>query len=154
MKKLNRKGFSLVELIIVMAIMVALIAVLAPQFVQYIQRARNTAVLDAANQALSMVKSEYAMQDLVFATNETNEASILIRGDEGHVKMKLTGLKYLGKTGEAADVAFEEVCGVDRNAPTKASVAYMINIKKVADGDEFSYVTETAIDVAMSKISE
>ena len=40
MKKTNNKGFSLVELIIVIAIMAVLIAVLAPQFLRYVERSR------------------------------------------------------------------------------------------------------------------
>lgn len=38
--KRNNKGFSLVELIIVIAIMAILAGVLAPQFVKYIGRSR------------------------------------------------------------------------------------------------------------------
>lgn len=53
MKKLNNKGFSLVELIIVIAIMAILIAVLAPQFLRYVERSRyqkdNTAVEEIRN---------------------------------------------------------------------------------------------------------
>ena len=41
MKKLNNKGFSLVELIIVIAIMAVLIGVLAPQFLRYVERSRR-----------------------------------------------------------------------------------------------------------------
>lgn len=39
-KKLNNKGFSLVELIIVIAIMAVLIGLLAPQFLKYVQRSK------------------------------------------------------------------------------------------------------------------
>lgn len=39
-KKLNNKGFSLVELIIVIAIMAVLIGVLAPQYMKYVERGR------------------------------------------------------------------------------------------------------------------
>lgn len=39
-KKMNNKGFSLVELIIVIAIMAVLIAVLAPQYMRFIERGR------------------------------------------------------------------------------------------------------------------
>lgn len=39
-KKLNNKGFSLVELIIVIAIMAVLIGVLAPQYLRYVERSR------------------------------------------------------------------------------------------------------------------
>lgn len=39
-KKMDNKGFSLVELIIVIAIMVILVAVLAPQYLRYVERSR------------------------------------------------------------------------------------------------------------------
>lgn len=40
MTKTNNKGFSLVELIIVIAIMAVLIGVLAPQFIKYVEKSR------------------------------------------------------------------------------------------------------------------
>ena len=53
MKKMNNKGFSLVELIIVIAIMAILIAVLAPQFLRYVEKSRlqsdNSALGEVAN---------------------------------------------------------------------------------------------------------
>ena len=55
MKKMNNKGFSLVELIIVIAIMAILIAVLAPQYLRYVEKSRlqsdNSAVGEVANAA-------------------------------------------------------------------------------------------------------
>lgn len=41
-KKMNNKGFSLVELIIVIAIMAVLIGVLAPQFLKFVERSRKS----------------------------------------------------------------------------------------------------------------
>lgn len=41
-KKRNNKGFSLVELIVVIAIMAVLVAVLAPQFTKYVDRSRQS----------------------------------------------------------------------------------------------------------------
>ena len=40
MKKLNNKGFSLVELIIVIAIMVILVVVVAPQYTKFVNNSR------------------------------------------------------------------------------------------------------------------
>ena len=41
MKKLNNKGFSLVELIIVIAIMAILVGVVGTQVIPYLERSRN-----------------------------------------------------------------------------------------------------------------
>ncbi len=41
-KSLNNKGFSLVELIIVIAIMAILVGVLAPQLMKYVERSRQS----------------------------------------------------------------------------------------------------------------
>lgn len=49
-------GFSLVELIIVIAIMAALIAILAPQYLKYVERSRISADETNADQLLGAVK--------------------------------------------------------------------------------------------------
>lgn len=52
-KKMNNKGFSLVELIIVIAIMAVLMVVLAPQFLKYVEKSRlqkdNSAISEITN---------------------------------------------------------------------------------------------------------
>lgn len=55
-KKLNNKGFSLVELIIVIAIMAVLIGVLAPQYLKYVEKSRESADLDAVDSMVSAIE--------------------------------------------------------------------------------------------------
>lgn len=61
MKKVNNKGFSLVELIIVIAIMAILVGVMAPQLIKYIEKSKVAADLSVLN-ALE-VSFAYAISD-------------------------------------------------------------------------------------------
>lgn len=57
MKKLNNKGFSLVELIIVIAIMVILVAVLSPVFTKYVERGRKSTDIQSASEIATAVQT-------------------------------------------------------------------------------------------------
>ena len=64
MKKTNNKGFSLVELIVVIAIMAVLVGVMAPQFLKYVERARKST--DVQNvQAMISATDTYAADPMV-----------------------------------------------------------------------------------------
>lgn len=73
----NKKGFSLVELIIVIAIMVALIAVMAPSFVKYVQKSRDAALTSAAEDYYTAVKTYYGDADTTPAF-KSDSAKIVI----------------------------------------------------------------------------
>ena len=55
-EKMNNKGFSLVELIIVIAIMAVLVVVLAPQYLKYVERSRNSTDLQNATEIVTALQ--------------------------------------------------------------------------------------------------
>lgn len=71
-KSLTNKGFSLVELIIVVAIMAVLIGVLAPQYLRYVEKTRlqrdNTGISDFAN-VLKIASTEEAVNAEISASS-------------------------------------------------------------------------------------
>ena len=64
MKKTNNKGFSLVELIIVIAIMAVLMTVLAPQFLRYVEKTRFQKDASAVGELMNATKIALADEDI------------------------------------------------------------------------------------------
>lgn len=78
MKKMNNKGFSLVELIIVIAIMAILVGVLAPQYLKYVEKSRRSAdmdQLDSVYTACSTAASDADITDAPYSGTATSGTS-------------------------------------------------------------------------------
>lgn len=71
-KKLNNKGFSLVELIIVIAIMAILVGVLAPQFIKYVEQSRRSNDIQTATEIREAILADIA--DGVLTGSKTSQA--------------------------------------------------------------------------------
>lgn len=69
MKKMNNKGFSLVELIIVIAIMAVLVGVLAPQFLKYVEQSRVQKDESAMGEVNNAVKIACSVEDVYNSLN-------------------------------------------------------------------------------------
>jgi type IV pilus assembly protein PilA len=82
-RKLNNKGFSLVELIIVIAIMAVLVGVLAPQYLKYVERSRNSTDRDNAT-AIANALQVWASE------TDTGSGTAYVKG-EGIVEVTSSG---------------------------------------------------------------
>jgi type IV pilus assembly protein PilA len=74
-KVLGNKGFSLVELIIVIAIMAVLMAVLAPQLIKYVEKSRTQADDTAAAEILNAVNVAIT-DDAIYSNLDTGDTVV------------------------------------------------------------------------------
>lgn len=70
-RKLNNKGFSLVELIIVIAIMAVLIGLLAPQFLKYVQRSKYSTDVKNGQEIATVIQTLIADNKLTQSVTPT-----------------------------------------------------------------------------------
>ena len=75
-KTMGNKGFSLVELIVVIAIMVVLVAVLAPVFTKYVEQSRRATDVQNANSI-----AEAVMTDAADGTIDGDKSAVEVKDD-------------------------------------------------------------------------
>ena len=100
-KQKNNKGFSLVELIVVIAIMAVLVGVLAPQLIKYVEKSRESTDIQTCDNIVTAMKTYYADKENAGETsvtlNSTADLTETAAVDAGlaksHLKEKL-GLYY------------------------------------------------------------
>ena len=101
MKKMNNKGFSLVELIVVIAIMAVLVGVLAPQFIKYVESSRRSTDVSNAQNIQSAVLADIANGVRTGSGSDTLSAS----GTDG-TNVTSIGEVILGKSNICKDKPF------------------------------------------------
>ena len=77
-KKKNNKGFTLVELVIVIAILAILVGLLAPQYTKYVEKSRKSADVDNMNEMVKAVQVYAVDQGTKAGGNTANSGSITL----------------------------------------------------------------------------
>lgn len=95
MKKMNNKGFSLIELIIVIAIMAVLVAIIAPNLTKYLGKSKSqtdktnideikkqfkNAISDAATDEITNVAGTYTVSGNSVTTTATSAGATAFAG--------------------------------------------------------------------------
>lgn len=106
-KKMNNKGFSLVELIIVIAIMVILVAVLAPQYLKYVEKSRVSTDVQTTVEFINSLQVLAADPD-VMLTEDTGGTKYVVTSTAGSSDISVTSdLKdALKAAGQLTDADF------------------------------------------------
>ena len=146
----NNKGFSLVELIIVIAIMVALVAIMGPQYIKYVQSSRDAVIQDAAENVLSVAKTEFASGNIDFADNKTI-ATIEVGASKGNGNVIIVCTDLVAGGSAASGYSFISACGLSTKSVDSDSV-YKITITKV-NGDTNFTMAQTSTAKSTSLLS-
>ncbi len=67
-RRKNNKGFSLVELIVVIAIMAVLVGVLAPQLIKYVEKSREATDIQNCDSIATALKTYFADKENITGT--------------------------------------------------------------------------------------
>lgn len=87
--KTNNKGFSLVELIVVVAIMAVLMVVLAPAMLRYVEKTRIQKDDSAASEVANALELALADETIYSKVNGNTTITVVITGSDG--KIAVTG---------------------------------------------------------------
>lgn len=97
-KQKNNKGFSIVELIVVVAIMAVLVGVLAPQFIKYVEKSRQSTDLQNVEELKNAVEVAVADDGI------TNAITIVIDKTNKTATVNLNGNKADSLTKTSVDL--------------------------------------------------
>ncbi len=150
-EKMNDKGFSLVELIIVIAIMAVLVVVLAPQYLKYVERSRNSTDLSNATSMATALQVYAADPDADHPFKKANVITITVAPTGTTSTVTTTGTDADADAGkDALEQAAIDITKVNCKSKTNWTTYTIKATVKDDGGLEFEY-TPTEFATAMTK---
>lgn len=150
-EKMNDKGFSLVELIIVIAIMAVLVVVLAPQYLKYVERSRNSTDISNATAMVTACQvwaaDPNAGEDGTTAFTKGNEFTIDVVAGSGSIK---TGESGAAAVGSALDEAAIKIGDTKCKSKNEWTDYHIHGVVEDNGSITFTY-TPDKFDAAMKK---
>lgn len=113
----NNKGFSLVELIIVIAIMAILVGVMAPQLIRYIDKTNQSSDVQLLDSVKSAVQTAMLDPDVVAAGGG------FTLDDDGNATFSLSDVFSTDKIGDEVKLTLGEESAADVEAQLKSKAA-------------------------------
>lgn len=143
-KKMNNKGFSLVELIVVIAIMAVLVGVLAPQLIKYVEKARQSTDIQTCDNIATALKTYYADVEGTAKVTVTVTDAAPAGISDGSNALKDAGLEDATLTGnwekDTIEITYDQTTGqITYKAESdyyEANGTSKINKKAVAGEEE------------------
>ena len=140
-KQKNNKGFSLVELIVVIAIMAVLVGVLAPQLIRYVEKSREATDIQTCDSIATTLKTYFSDQEGI-------TGDIIVKVPKSGPDVTGVTVEATGDTGSSTtikDKAVEAITNAGLNTTVLKGTKWdkEIEIKyTVADG-KVSYTAES-----------
>jgi type IV pilus assembly protein PilA len=142
-KEMNNKGFSLVELIIVIAIMAILIVVLAPQYLKYVEKSRNSTDVSNATEIVTALQVYASDPDATVPIPASGSSDITITISSGTPSISDVG-GFATAALQAAGLADDSGNLSTRCVSRSNWTSYTITAKASNGGLVFSYSASNA----------
>lgn len=146
MKKMNNKGFSLVELIVVIAIMAVLIGVLAPQFLKFVERGRKSTDVQNVSSMITAVQT-YAADPMVATADQLSTGTYTLTLTTSETTIAATPTDNIEKALVAAGIKSYGLKSSKWNAGGNVVITFTVGADGSVSAAQTTPTATTTLDI-------